>query len=474
MTTSTVMRGRGTRLALTLVVLLALLAVACGADDDAEVATSEPPAEESFGDEATADFAEEVGESAEEVFVEQEAPAEDVPAEEPAADGGGGDTTSPATPSALTPADLGRSIVYIASVEVVVEDVALAASQAKTAIAGLGGLLFGEDTTAGEQDRTVLEFKVLPEDFEEALSRLEGLGELESQQVSADDVTERVVDLQSRITTAEASVERLRELLVGASEFETIASLEQSLLERETILETLRGQLRTLQDQVSLATIFLTLREPVPPEIEAVAEYELTFYEGDDDGARCPGVDDLELDEGDDLTVCVQVTNTGNAAIGDLEVRSRGLDLDRRDFTFVNGDEPLQPGETVVGWASLSAPARGSGSVELTGVVVDDQGEPLRQAIDFQLVADFRLALVEDDSLPGFGDALGGSWDFFLRLIGIVVVVAGALVPFLWVPVVAWLAWLWWRRRRERVAETASAAQPPPPPTTDDTSQPVA
>ena len=70
-----------------------------------------------------------------------------------------------------------------------------------------------------------------------------------------DEVTEQVVDLESRITTAEASVARLRALLDRSGSVADIAQVETELLERETTLETLRGQLRTIERQVDLATI---------------------------------------------------------------------------------------------------------------------------------------------------------------------------------------------------------------------------
>jgi len=75
-------------------------------------------------------------------------------------------------------------------------------------VAAMGGVLFGQETTSGPEPRSVLTIKVLPANFAAAMERLAGLGTLVSQTVYADDVTERVVDLQSRITTAEASVER--------------------------------------------------------------------------------------------------------------------------------------------------------------------------------------------------------------------------------------------------------------------------
>ena len=91
-------------------------------------------------------------------------------------------------------------------------------------------------------------------------------GQLVDQQISADDVTDRIVNFESRIITAEASVLRLRKFLEEATNIDNVALLERELLNRETDLETLRGQLRTLQDQVSLATITLTINQlPEPP-----------------------------------------------------------------------------------------------------------------------------------------------------------------------------------------------------------------
>lgn len=142
----------------------------------------------------------------------------------------------------LQPADIGRSIVYVASLDVEVGNVAAASREAQTHIASLGGLLFGLDTSTQSDPRAVLTFKVRPSDFATAMASLQGLGEVQAQRVTADDVTEPLVNLQSRISTQEVSVDRLRGLLDGAGDLATIAEFETQLLERETELETVRAQ----------------------------------------------------------------------------------------------------------------------------------------------------------------------------------------------------------------------------------------
>ncbi|MFQ5554178.1 MAG: DUF4349 domain-containing protein [Acidimicrobiia bacterium] len=144
-------------------------------------------------------------------------------------------------PTALQPADIGRDIIFTADLTVAVTDVARAGQEATSIIESLGGLMFGQQSTGDPEPTSVLIFKVFPADFQEALTRLGSVGDIRTQNVSADDVTERIVDLESRISTSEASVDRLRGFLEEATDLKTIAELESQLLDRETRLETLSG-----------------------------------------------------------------------------------------------------------------------------------------------------------------------------------------------------------------------------------------
>ena len=346
----------------------------------------------------------------------------------------------------------GRSIVYVGSMFVEVEDVRLATQQAQLAIAGLGGLVFSQHTTTEPVPRTELTFKVLPEDFAEAMRRLEALGDLKSQQISADDVTERVVDLESRIITSRASVERLRSFLEKATELKTVAELESQLLARETDLERLRGQLRTIQDLVALATVSITLVEPAPERLEARVEFVETAYAGDDDGARCPAADDLAVDEDEPVTVCVSVENTGSAALVEIEIYDFGFELDDDDFVALEGSVagPLQPGERLLGYFRTEAELESRPEPGFSAVAVDPDGEPLRITVnaDFDV---FEYEVAADNSLPTFVDGLRGSWSAVVTLARVGVLAVGVAIPFLWVaPLALGLLWLGRRFNRPR------------------------
>lgn len=372
-----------------------------------------------------------------------------------------------ATPAALTPADLGREIVYRATIGVQADDVAAASREAVTVVEGLGGIVFSQTTRTEPQPWTEIVFKVFPADFPAALERLAGVGRLVDQSISADDVTERVVDLESRISTAETSVTRLRRLLEEAADLEDVAAIEGQLLDRETTLEVLRGQLRTLRGQVDLATITLSITQSptVLPDTGMLA----AAWVSDDADDPCLGTEHLTADPDSTLYFCLEVENTGASALTDITVRSRSVRLDVGSFEARQGGfDRIEPGELLV--AVLEAPmqdgrlagraaARGLEiHLEVEAAPVDASGQPLQ---DVSVSAWLYVDVAPDESLPGLGDSISDGAGFLRWIGGVALVVVGVLIPFL--PFIAVIAALvWWRRRRRRGRKQAGPLPPPP------------
>ena len=363
------------------------------------------------------------------------------------------DGASLAVPTALTPADLGREIVYRATIRVQADDVTAAGNEAVAIVQGLGGIVFSQTTRTEPEPRAEMVFKVIPADFSTALDRLAGVGKLVDQSISADDVTERVVDLESRISTAATSVTRLRRLLEEAVDLEDVAQIEGELLERETTLEVLRGQLRTLSDQVDLATITLTITQSptVLPDTGIMAQ----AWVSDDADDPCLGTGHFTADPDTTLYFCLEVENTGASALTDVTVRSRDVRLDVGSFRVVQGGfDRIEPGELLV--AVLAEPVedgRMAGRVatrgldinlEVEAVPVDASGEPLDEVSASAWVF---VNVEPDESLPGFRDSISDGVGFLSSFVGVVLVGAGILVPFL--PFLAVIiAVVWWVHRR--------------------------
>ncbi len=341
----------------------------------------------------------------------------------------------------------GRDIIFTADLTVAVTDVTTAGEQATREIQALGGFLFGQRTTGDPTPMSILTFKVAPEDFQEALDRLGSIGDLRTQNVSADDVTERIVDVQSRINTAEASVERLRALLEGAVDITTIVELENELLERETQLETMRGSLRTLEDQVALATIVLTITEA---ESRPAVSLNVTTYLGHDEGISCPGSPGITVDQGEQVTVCFEVFNVGDTLLTGFELRDPVLDIEFDDLILIYGDPqtPIEPGESIVLAAQTVAERSLRTSTTVTATPVNENGDVLSTRKATNTVTVF-IQAVDPGGIPTFAEGLEGSWGLLVDLAQILVLFAGAVIPFLWVPILIWLAWRLTKRRSE-------------------------
>jgi hypothetical protein len=85
------------------------------------------------------------------------------------------------------------------------------------------------------------------------------------------DVTDEVIDVESRIRTQEVSLDRLRGFLGEATDVNAMIRLEGEIARREADLASLRGQQEYLEDQTSLATIMLTMTRDhpdAPPDVD--------------------------------------------------------------------------------------------------------------------------------------------------------------------------------------------------------------
>ncbi|NND13456.1 MAG: DUF4349 domain-containing protein [Acidimicrobiia bacterium] len=350
-------------------------------------------------------------------------------------------------PAVLQTDVIGRDIIYFAQLQMSAADVADASREASRLIQGLGGFLFGQQSQGGANATSTLTFKVFPKDFQEALDRLGSIGEIRSQSITADDVTERIVDIESRIVTAQASVTRLQAFLAEASDINTIATLEKQLLERETQLETLRGQLRTLEDQVALATIVLSIvQKNSAPSIDLF----VTHYEGHNTGVSCPGGELFRIEQETPVTICYEIMNTGDTALANIELIDATLDIELDELTLVSGDPtaPLEPGDSFVVAHELVASENIRFNTNVSATPVDDEGEP----IGGRTVGDTDSGIIttfEPEGIPTFMDGLAASLEVFVAVMLYAVLLLGAALPFLGLALVIWLVWRRWPRRND-------------------------
>ncbi|MET8828004.1 DUF4349 domain-containing protein [Streptomyces sp. NPDC004610] len=156
-------------------------------------------------------------------------------------------------------------VIRTASLTVQVKDVPKALREARSAVEGAGGHVGEEHTTRDEDDAeyTDVTLRVPAERYDEILGDLEGVGsgKLLERSTKAEDVTDQVVDVESRIQSQRASVTRIRELMDRAERLSDVVTLEGELSRRQADLESLLARQSSLEDRTTLATIALTLTE---------------------------------------------------------------------------------------------------------------------------------------------------------------------------------------------------------------------
>ncbi|OMI86103.1 hypothetical protein BSZ07_29740 [Streptomyces sp. M1013] len=173
------------------------------------------------------------------------------------ADGAKGADAS--APPQLAPAHIIRTV----SLSVQVKDTPKALDAARTATENAGGYVGDESTTrdAKGRERTEVTLRVPVERYEDVLDELEGAGKLLRRDAKAEDVTDQVVDVDSRVKSQRASVARVRELMDRATKLSDVVTLEGELSTRQAELEALLARQAALKDRTSLATITLSLSE---------------------------------------------------------------------------------------------------------------------------------------------------------------------------------------------------------------------
>ncbi|WP_326587352.1 DUF4349 domain-containing protein [Streptomyces sp. NBC_01294] len=186
---------------------------------------------------------------------------------------------SPADKNA-PPAVVRPNVIRTATLGIETTDAQKALAAARTAADGAGGYVGNESTRRGEDGRmtSTVTLRVPGERYDAVLGAMEGSGKLLHRKVDAQDVTEKVADIGSRVASQQASVARVRDMMGKASTLSDVVMLESELSRRQSDLESLLAQQTALKDQTSMGTITLEVSEPaVKPEAVEKKEKEPTF-----------------------------------------------------------------------------------------------------------------------------------------------------------------------------------------------------
>ncbi len=171
---------------------------------------------------------------------------------------------------AAIPLAAGSDIVYTASLTVRARDVSKEVTQAEQIAAVAGGYVSNESTSINHThpalSTATLELKIPVAAYPATIDKLAtGLGTQVSRQQQAQDVTENLADVRSRVTSAEAAIVQLRALLGRASSVGDLLTIQDQISQQESALESLQAQQRALDHETTYATVSLELVSPPAP-----------------------------------------------------------------------------------------------------------------------------------------------------------------------------------------------------------------
>lgn len=186
---------------------------------------------------------------------------------------------SAAEPAAVLLTD--RAVIRTGAMSLITDDVEAARRELLAVTDQLGGYVGDEQSRADRSGRlrsAELTLQVPTDDLDTAMERIGNVGTVVARSQSARDVTEEVVDVDSRVASAEAALRRVRLLLDRAVSLGDVVRLEQVLSSRQAELEALLAQQESLAARTSTATLRVDVSLPAEVTPTPVATEEATGF----------------------------------------------------------------------------------------------------------------------------------------------------------------------------------------------------
>ncbi len=166
----------------------------------------------------------------------------------------------------------------------------------------------------------------------------------------------------------------------------------------------MRGQLRTLEDRVDLATITLLLTQD---RVDNAIELRISTYDGHDGGASCPGQDQNSIEAGTKITVCFDVINQGDQTLTAVTLTDTvlGIDAETELIEVFGSLDELAPGQSALVATEIEPERDLRLRTRVTAIPTDGvSAEQAGPSVSTQV--GYEIRTFEPDRPPGFGDGV--------------------------------------------------------------------
>ena len=181
----------------------------------------------------------------------------------------------PSRSSSLTEEGLeGRLVIKNASLSIVVEDPSATMDAISQMADEMGGFVVSSNLYQTRTDRGLeipeanITIRVPAERLDQALHVIKsGAGDILSETVTGEDVTQEYTDLSSRLRNLENTEEQLTEIMKDANQTEEVLNVYNQLVEVREEIEIIKGQMQYYQQAAALSAISVSIQanEAVQP-----------------------------------------------------------------------------------------------------------------------------------------------------------------------------------------------------------------
>lgn len=121
-----------------------------------------------------------------------------------------------------------------------------------------------EDRSSNYRKQTEMTIRVLPEKLDGLVASIADLARnVERKAIETEDITRQYIDLETRLESKRAVIERYQQLLQQAKDVSEVLEVEENLRKVTEEIESTEAQLRYLSNQVGKSTLYLTFYEPI-------------------------------------------------------------------------------------------------------------------------------------------------------------------------------------------------------------------
>lgn len=181
---------------------------------------------------------------------------------------GGGDISQNISNAILSE----RKVIRSANISVEVEDFDKADGEINTIILGIGYVqsknINSEKYNINNVEKLVrrgtIVIRVDKDKFDKVLKSLKGIGQVFSESINGEDVTDKFYDTESRLRLLKIEESKLEEYLKKLNDLDQIFKTESRLTEIRYQIESLTGTLKKMSDLVDLSTITININEKYP------------------------------------------------------------------------------------------------------------------------------------------------------------------------------------------------------------------